>query len=77
MRLCLPFAFVVLVGSVVLPGQDPTPVDPLRDTVRGAIAWIGKQAVQVPGVDGAVLFPATRLASSCRRRTCMAAARGS
>ena len=30
MRLCLPFAFGVLVGSVILPGQDPTPVDRRR-----------------------------------------------
>ena len=59
MRHYLRFAFVVLVGSVVVPGQDPTPPDPLRDTVRGAIAWIGRQAVPVPGVDGAVLFPAS------------------
>ncbi|HZN37746.1 MAG TPA: lanthionine synthetase LanC family protein [Planctomycetota bacterium] len=59
MRLYLRFAFAVLVGSVVVPSQDPTPPDPLRDTVRGALAWISKQAVPVRGVDGAVLFPAS------------------
>ena len=58
MHIQLPFAFAVLVGSAVVPGQDPTPPDSLRDTVRGALAWIGKQAVPVRGVDGAVLFPA-------------------
>ena len=57
MHIHLPFAFAVLLSSAG-PGQDSTPPDPLRDTVRGAIAWIGRQAVPVRGVEGAVLFPA-------------------
>ncbi|MEO6595411.1 MAG: lanthionine synthetase LanC family protein, partial [Planctomycetota bacterium] len=55
----VPFAVAALVGSSLLSAQASTPVDPLRDTVRGAVAWLGRQAVPVPGVDGAVLFPAS------------------
>ncbi len=38
---------------------NPTPTDPLRETIRGAVAWIARQAVPVREVEGAVLFPAT------------------
>ncbi len=51
------FALATLVATQVLAAQGSPPTDPLRDTVRGAIAWIARQAVPVPGVDGAVLFP--------------------
>ena len=49
--------FAAIATTVSLVAQDPAPADPLRDTVRGAIAWIARQAVPVRGVDGAVLFP--------------------
>lgn len=39
--------------------QEKPAADRMRDTVRGAIEWIGRQAVPVPGVEGAVLFPGT------------------
>lgn len=42
--------------TAAIPAQDQK-TDPLRDTVRGAIAWIARQAVPVQGVEGAVLFP--------------------
>jgi len=45
----------------LLHAQDPAnasaSADALRATVRGAIAWIERQAVPVPGVEDAVLFP--------------------
>ena len=50
------FCFVLGLPFALL-AQEPAAADPLRDTVRGAIAWIEKQAVTVPGVEGAVVFP--------------------
>jgi lantibiotic modifying enzyme len=47
----------VLLCSAVT-AQDAT-ADPRRATVESAVAWIGRQAVPVPGVDGAMLFPAS------------------
>lgn len=51
--------FVALSFAALAAGQSPTPTDRLRDTVRGAVQWIEQQAVPVPQVDGAVLFPGT------------------
>ena len=57
----LPF----VVGLPLLTAQEgaakPAPADPeaLRATIRGAVAWIAKQAIPVAGVDGAVMFPGT------------------
>lgn len=39
--------------------QQPDRTERVRDTVRGAIQWIERQAVPVPGAEGAVLFPGT------------------
>jgi lantibiotic modifying enzyme len=56
---------VVVLSLIAVPSllaQDAAiavPKDPLRDTVRGAIAWIARQAIPVRGVEGAVLFPAS------------------
>jgi lantibiotic modifying enzyme len=50
-------AFAALATLAPLVAQDAAPADPMRDTVRGAIAWIARQAVPVRGVEGAVLFP--------------------
>lgn len=50
---------LALASAPVLLAQAPTPTDPLRDTIRGAVAWIARQAVPVRNVEGAVLFPAT------------------
>ncbi len=52
-------ALLVLVSVPSVRAQDAPPVDRLRDTVRGAIEWIARQAVPVDGVEGAVAFPAT------------------
>ena len=51
------FALALLVDTLPLAAQQAAPADALRDTVRGAIAWIARQAVPVPGVENAVLFP--------------------
>jgi lantibiotic modifying enzyme len=56
---CLLAAFLVLTGSSPLVAQDPPRADPLRDTVRGAIAWIARQAVPVAEVEGAGAFPSS------------------
>ena len=50
---------LVLALPQFLVAQDAAPGDPRRDTVRGAIAWIARQAMPVPGVEDAVAFPAT------------------
>lgn len=49
---------LAVLGSLTaaLPAQEPK-ADPLRDTVRGAIAWIARQATPVQGAEGAVVFP--------------------
>lgn len=46
-------------ACTTLGAQQAPSTDALRDTVRGAVAWIERQAVPVPGVEGAVLFPAS------------------
>lgn len=56
--LVLPFVALVSLAPSQEPAAAPTR-EALRDTVRGAVAWIARQAVPVPGVDGAVLFPAS------------------
>ncbi|MBL9078524.1 MAG: hypothetical protein JNL08_13525 [Planctomycetes bacterium] len=48
---------LVLAVPQSVHAQDATKADPHRETVRGAIAWIARQAVPVAGVDGAVAFP--------------------
>jgi lantibiotic modifying enzyme len=50
------FALAVLTSTLALAAQDGAPAGALRDTVRGAIAWIARQAVPVAGVEDAVLF---------------------
>jgi lantibiotic modifying enzyme len=50
---------LVLAGALPLMAQEASPADPLRDTVRGAIEWIARQAVPMNGVDGAIAFPAS------------------
>lgn len=55
----IPLSLLVLSTSPLLAQAPAAPADALRATVRGAIAWIEKQAVPVPGVDDAVLFPAS------------------
>ena len=52
-------ALVPLLLPALALAQDKAPADRLRDTVRGAVQWIAKQAVPAPGSDGGVLFPGT------------------
>ncbi|HEX5052871.1 MAG TPA: lanthionine synthetase LanC family protein [Planctomycetota bacterium] len=59
MHLHRSLALTPFVVASFLAAQDAATPDALRDTVRGAVAWIAKQAVPVPGTDGAVLFPAS------------------
>lgn len=58
MRHLLATTLLFSCGAAALAAPQ-SPTDPLRDTVRGAITWIGTQAVPVPEVEGAVLFPAS------------------
>lgn len=49
---------LAIVAQAPPPSAPPAPsADALRSTVRGAIAWLDKQALPVLGVEGAVSFP--------------------
>jgi lantibiotic modifying enzyme len=57
--LCSLVPFVAAQDAPQQGAQPAERTDRIRDTVRGAIQWIERQAVPVPGVEGAVLFPGT------------------
>lgn len=70
LRAAVPVAMKILaVPTIVLsfasalfaqvPAEADARRDTLQDTVRGAIAWIARQAMAVRGIEGAVLFPAS------------------
>ena len=60
MQTILASLFVLALPLTLVAQDQPRvapPADSLRSTVRGAIAWLDKQAVPMPGVEGAVGFP--------------------
>lgn len=53
----LPFVLSLLAAQDSPPASAAPAGDPVRTTIARAIRWIERQAVPVPGHEGAVLFP--------------------